>query len=57
MNRREIIVGLAGGFGAPLGMHGGTNPLARALGKGIWQIYRLARPDSNGQTAVGGGPV
>jgi hypothetical protein len=35
-------------------MHGGANPLAGALAKGMWQIYRLARPGGNRQIAAGG---
>jgi hypothetical protein len=33
-------------------MHGGTNPLARALGRGTRQFYRLARSGGNGQIAA-----
>jgi hypothetical protein len=39
-----------------MGMHGGTNPLPKALVTGIWQIYRLARSGSNGQIAAVGAP-
>ena len=33
-------------------MHGGTNPLARALGRGTRQFYRLARSGGKGQIAA-----
>jgi hypothetical protein len=44
--------GPEGTLHARVGMQGGTNPLESALGKGMRQSYRLARPGGNGQIAA-----